>query len=60
MPGWLRPIAQANPVTVVVNATRGLVSGAPDTATVVAALARMAGLVVIFAPIALVSYRRRA
>jgi ABC-2 type transport system permease protein/oleandomycin transport system permease protein len=60
MPSWLRPIAAANPVTVIVNATRGLVGGAPDTATVVGALAWIVGLVLIFAPVALLSYRRRA
>jgi ABC-2 type transport system permease protein/oleandomycin transport system permease protein len=60
MPSWLRPIAEANPVTVVVNASRGLVSGGADAATVGAALAWIVGLVVVFAPIALLSYRRRA
>ena len=31
MPDWLRPIAEANPVTIVVNAARGLILGTPDT-----------------------------
>jgi ABC-2 type transport system permease protein len=58
MPGWLRPIAEANPVTVVVNAARGLILGAPDGATVLAAVAWIVGIVAVFAPIAIWSYRR--
>ncbi len=60
MPSWLRPIAQANPVTVVVNAARGLVEGNPDPHTVIAAAAWIAGIIVVFAPLALLRYRRRA
>ena len=33
MPEWLQPIAEANPVTVVVNAARGLIVGAPNRRT---------------------------
>jgi ABC transporter DrrB family efflux protein len=58
MPGWLRPIAEANPVTVVVNAARGLILGAPDGVTVLAAVAWIVGVVAVFAPIAIWSYRR--
>ena len=60
MPSWLRPIAEANPVTVVVNAARGLVLGTPDGATILGAVAWIVGLTVVFAPLALVLYRRRA
>ena len=59
MPSWLQPIAEANPVTVVVNATRGLFLGAPDTGLVLSAIAWVAGLVAVFAPLAILSYRRR-
>ena len=59
MPEWLQPIAQANPVTVVVNAARGLIVGVVDTSTVLLALAWIVGLVAVFAPLAIRTYRRR-
>ena len=43
MPGWLRAFAKVNPVTSVVDATRGL----------------MIGIVAVFAPLAIARYRRR-
>jgi len=43
MPDWLRPIAQANPVTIVVNAARGLILGTADAGTVLLALGWIAG-----------------
>jgi ABC-2 type transport system permease protein len=57
MPTWLQPIAEANPVTIVVNAARGLIVGTPDTGTVLLALAWIAGLVAAFAPLAVGRYR---
>ena len=59
MPSWLQPIADANPVTVVVNAARGLILGSVDGMTVVAAFAWIVGLVAVFAPLAIRTYRRQ-
>jgi ABC-2 type transport system permease protein len=59
MPEWLQPIAEANPVTVVVNAARGLIVGAPQTDTILLAAAWIIGLVAVFAPLAIWSYRRK-
>ena len=59
MPEWLQPIAEANPVTVVVNAARGLIIGLPQTDTILLAFAWIAGLVAVFAPLAIWSYRRK-
>jgi ABC-2 type transport system permease protein/oleandomycin transport system permease protein len=59
MPDWLRPIAEANPVTVVVNAARGLILGTADAVTVLLAFGWIAGIVVVFAPLAIWTYRRR-
>jgi ABC-2 type transport system permease protein len=59
MPAWLQPIAEANPVTVVVNAARGLILGVPDSATVLLALGWIAGMIAVFAPLSIWSYRRR-
>ena len=59
MPEWLQPIAEANPVTVVVNAARGLIVGAPNADTILLAGAWIVGLVAVFAPLAIWSYRRK-
>jgi ABC-2 type transport system permease protein/oleandomycin transport system permease protein len=59
MPEWLRPIAEANPVTVVVNAARGLILGTADAGTVLLAAGWIGGLIAIFAPLAIWTYRRR-
>jgi ABC transporter DrrB family efflux protein len=59
MPEWLQPIAEANPVTVVVNAARGLIIGMPDAATIALAAAWIIGLVAVFAPLAIWTYRRK-
>jgi ABC-2 type transport system permease protein len=59
MPEWLQPIAEANPVTVVVNAARGLIVGVVDTSTVLLALGWIVGLVAVFAPLAIRTYRRQ-
>jgi ABC transporter DrrB family efflux protein len=59
MPTWLQPIAEANPVTVVVNAARGLILGVVDAGTVLLAVGWIVGLVAVFAPLAIRSYRRQ-
>ena len=59
MPDWLRPIAEANPVTVVVDAARGLFLGTADAATVLLAFGWIGGIIAVFAPLAIWSYRRR-
>jgi ABC-2 type transport system permease protein/oleandomycin transport system permease protein len=59
MPEWLQPIAEANPVTVVVNAARGLIIGLPQADTILLAIGWIVGLVAVFAPLAIWTYRRR-
>jgi ABC-2 type transport system permease protein len=59
MPTWLQPIAEANPVTIVVNAARGLIVGAPDMTTILLAVGWIIGLVAVFAPLAIRRYRRQ-
>jgi ABC-2 type transport system permease protein len=66
MPGWMQSFAEHQPLTVMVNAVRALSLG--DTATavlghstgyyVVASLLWSAGLVLVFAPIAVARYRK--
>jgi ABC-2 type transport system permease protein len=62
MPGWLQAFAKNQPVTQVVNAARSLMVGGPehDTHAVWLALAWIAGLLVVFIPVAVRKYRRVA
>ena len=59
MPSWLRGFVEINPVTHVVNAARGLLTGGPVAAPTVSALIASAVVLVIFAPLAVFLYRRR-
>jgi ABC transporter DrrB family efflux protein len=58
MPGWLQVFAKHQPVSVVVNAVRGLTLGGATTSNVLSALAWIVGFVAVFAPIAVARYRR--
>ena len=59
MPGWLQGFVAINPVTLTANAARGLLTGGPVAAPATASLLISAIVVAIFAPIAVVLYRRR-
>lgn len=67
MPGWMQPIAEHQPVTVMTNAVRSLALGDSSLAGVgqhstaywvVLSLAWAAGFVAVFAPLAVRRYRR--
>src|SRR5207249_9071245 len=58
MPSWLQVFARHQPVSVTVSAVRDLVLGTPATSDVLQALAWMAGIVLVFAPLAVRRYRR--
>jgi ABC-2 type transport system permease protein len=66
MPGWLQPVAAYQPVTIMSNAVRSLALGNPAAAGlghtttywVLLSLAWAASLVVMFAPLAMIRYRR--
>jgi oleandomycin transport system permease protein len=60
LPGWLQAWVRVNPVTHLVDATRGLLRGGAVAEPVLLSLAWMVGIVVVFAPVAIVIYRRRA
>jgi ABC transporter DrrB family efflux protein len=67
MPGWLQAFAEHQPVTIVANALRGLTLGEealPAGHTVsgetLVALAWAAGILTVFAPLAVRAYRRSA
>jgi ABC-2 type transport system permease protein len=68
MPGWMQPIAEHQPVTVMSNAVRALALGDPATAGlshgtgywVGLSLVWSAAIVALFAPLAVARYRRSA
>jgi ABC transporter DrrB family efflux protein len=68
MPGWMQPIAEHQPVTVMSNAVRALALGDPARAGlshgtgywVVLSLVWSAAIVALFAPLAVARYRRSA
>jgi len=59
MPGWLEAIAEANPVTWVIDAARGLMLGGPVAEPVIGAVLWMIAITAVFAPLAISRYRRR-
>jgi len=66
LPGWLQPFARNQPLSQVCNAMRGLMGGpsgaalAPESTThyVITSLLWCAGIVAVFAPLAIRAYRR--
>jgi oleandomycin transport system permease protein len=60
MPGWLQPFVEANPISVTSDALRALLTGGPARTPVLWSLAWIAGLVLVFAPLAVGRYRRLA
>jgi ABC-2 type transport system permease protein/oleandomycin transport system permease protein len=58
MPSWLQAFANVNPFTVTVDAMRALWLGAPAGNSILGALAWTIGFIVVFAPIAVLRYRR--
>jgi ABC-2 type transport system permease protein len=58
MPGWLQVFARHQPVSVTVSAVRDLVLGKPVASDLLQALAWMAVIVMVFAPLAVRRYRR--
>lgn len=58
LPGWLEPVAKANPFTVVTNAGRALYNGLPAGATVWQSIAWSLGIAVVFAYLAIARFKR--
>ena len=59
MPGWLEAFVNANPVTAVIDAARGLMLGGPVAEPVIEAVIWMVAIQAVFAPLAIARYRRR-
>jgi ABC transporter DrrB family efflux protein len=59
MPGWLQAFVNVNPVTHVVDATRGLMLGGAVAEPVLKSLIWLVVITAVFAPLAIRRYRRR-
>jgi ABC-2 type transport system permease protein/oleandomycin transport system permease protein len=60
MPGWLQAWVRVNPVSLLADAIRGLLVGGEVAGPVLGSLAWAAALAVVFAPLAVAAFRRRA
>ncbi|MFY9776776.1 MAG: ABC transporter permease [Trebonia sp.] len=60
MPGWLQAFVKVNPVTYLTEAERALLTGGPAATVVIRSLLWALGIFVVFAPLAVRAYRRRA
>jgi ABC-2 type transport system permease protein/oleandomycin transport system permease protein len=58
MPGWLQPIAEANPVTYMVDAVRALFIGTPAGNSIWGTLVWCVLIIGVFAPLSAWRYRR--
>ena len=58
MPGWLQPFAEHQPVSVTASAARALTLGTPATSDVLQSLGWIAGILLVFVPVAVWRYRR--
>ncbi|MDA8321254.1 MAG: ABC transporter permease [Actinomycetota bacterium] len=58
MPGWLQAFANNQPVTYVVNTMRALALGGPIEADLLKSLAWIAGILIVFGPLAVRAYKR--
>jgi oleandomycin transport system permease protein len=59
MPGWLQAFVNVNPISHLVSAVRGLMLGGPVAMPIAWTFAWIAGLLVVFFPLALRAYIRR-
>jgi ABC-2 type transport system permease protein len=57
MPGWLRGFVEVNPVSLLVDAVRGLMHGTATTAQVLGVLVASVAIVAVFGPLTMRLYR---
>ena len=60
LPGWMQGFVKVNPITQLASAVRGLYTGGPVADHVLWTCVWMIGLVVVFMPLAMRAYRRKA
>ena len=59
MPGWLQAFVKVNPVTILADATRGLLVAGPVATPVIQTLLWAVIITVVFAPLAVWAFKRR-
>lgn len=59
MPPWLQAFVDVNPVTILADATGGLMRGGPVAGPVAGSLLWAAVIVAIFAPLSVWAFKRR-
>jgi oleandomycin transport system permease protein len=59
MPGWLQAWVDINPVTILADATRGLLTGTPSASLIGQSLLWAAAIAAVFAPIAIRTFKRK-
>jgi len=60
LPGWMQGFVKVNPITQLASAVRGLFTGGPVADHLLWTCVWMAGMVVVFMPLAMRAYRRKA
>jgi ABC transporter DrrB family efflux protein len=60
MPGWLQAFANNQPVTYVIDTMRALAIGGPVQANLLKSIACLAGIFIVFMPLAVRAYKRAA
>ncbi|MGW6207623.1 ABC transporter permease [Streptomyces sp. NPDC055089] len=60
MAGWLQAWSDVNPVSLVAESVRGLLNGGPVADSLLGTFAWMAGVIVVFFPLAMRAYRKNA
>jgi ABC-2 type transport system permease protein/oleandomycin transport system permease protein len=58
MPGWLQAFANNQPVTFIINTMRALALGGPIEANLLKSIAWLAGIFLVFLPLAVRAYKR--
>ncbi len=58
MPGWLQAFANNQPVTYVIDTMRALALGGPVQANLLKSIAWLAGIFIVFVPLAVRAYRK--
>jgi oleandomycin transport system permease protein len=59
MPGWLQSVVDVNPVSILADATRGLMVGGPVAGPVTWSLVSVLVITAVFAPLSMWAFRRR-
>lgn len=59
MPGWLQAFVDVNPISILTDASRGLMAGSADWSSIGIVLAVSAGITAVFAPITMHMYRTK-